>query len=471
MDADCGQQADGMKNLILNTDSYKLGHFLQYPPEVRRVSGYVTTRGKSFWPEVVFFGLQMFLKEYLSKPISRDDVDEAEDIAGLHGQPFDRVGWQRIIDAHGGYLPLSIEALPEGMTVRRDTVLAQVVNTDPQLPWLTGHIETSLLRAIWYPSTIASLSRRLKETLRPFYEKSSDNPEALLDVSVADYGARATTTSEQAGIGGLAHLIHFRRTDTLAAVVCGRRYYGAQMVGFSLPASEHTTMLAWGREKEAAAFRNMVEQFSGSGAYSVVSDSFDLANAVSEIWGKELHDMVVQSGATLIVRPDSGDPIDTPVQVVAQLAYAFGTHLNTKGYKVINHQVRVLQSDAVSVQDMSMVLGRLEGMGFSAENISFGMGSSLLQKASRDSFSFTMRCSAYQDDKDTWHDMARRPVVLRDSEIKAGRRAVVSDDGDTFDIPLSELGRRANLLQPVWQNGELLREWTFEDVIAATVRR
>jgi Nicotinic acid phosphoribosyltransferase len=453
-------------NLILNTDSYKFGHFLQYPSEVRGISGYVTTRGTSFWPEVVFFGLQMFLKEYLSRPISRAEIDEAEEIAGLHGQPFNRAGWEHILNTHGGYMPLRIEALPEGMLVRRDTPVMQVANTDPELPWLTGHFETALLRAIWYPSTIATHSRRLKETLRPFYEKSSDDPEHALDHAVADYGARAATSLEQSALGGIAHLLSFRRTDTLAAVLAGRKYYGADMAGISVPASEHTTMLAWGRERESDAFRNMIDRFSPYDAYSVVSDSFDLSNAVAEIWGKTLRDRVISSGAALIVRPDSGDPIDTPVQVVAQLAYAFGTHLNTKGYKVIDHNVRVLQADAVSTQDMTMVLGRLEGMGFAAENISFGMGSSLIQKVSRDSLSFTMRCSAYQDDTGVWHDMSRRSMPLRESTAKAGRRAVIREDGDVFDIPLEELGRRQNLLQPVWENGKLLSEWSLAEIKA-----
>lgn len=459
--------ADAMDtNLILNTDSYKFGHFLQYPPEVRGISGYVTTRGKSFWPEIVFFGLQVFLKEYLSRRISKDDIDEAEEIAGLHGQPFNRPGWEHILKAHGGYMPLRIEALPEGMLVRRDTPMMQVANTDPEVPWLTGHVETALLRAIWYPSTIATHARRLREALRPFYEKSSEDPEHALDHAVADYGARATTSMEQSALGALAHLLSFSRTDTLAAIRAGRIYYGAEMAGLSMPASEHTTMLAWGREREADAFRNMIDRFSSYDAYSVVSDSFDLSNAVAEIWGKTLRDRVMSSESSLIVRPDSGDPIDTPVQVVAQLAYAFGTHLNSKGYKVIDHRVRVLQADAVSAQDMTMVLGRLESMGFSAENISFGMGSSLLQRVSRDTFSFTMKCSACQDDKGDWHDMSRRSLPLHEPVNKAGRRAVIVEEGDIFDIPLDELGGRRNLLQPVWENGKLLHEWCFDEIKA-----
>ena len=453
-------------NPILTADSYKLGHYLQYPQETKAVSGYITTRGASPRPEIVFFGLQMFLKEHLSRKITSEHVNEAEEIARLHGQPFNRAGWERIVSTHGGYLPLRIEALPEGMILRRDLPMVQVISTDPELPWLTGFIETALLRGVWYPSSVATRARRLKDQLRPYYQQSCDDPEAVLETALADYGARASASHEQSGLGGLAHLLSFSRSDTLAAIEYGRRYYGRPIAGCSMPASEHTTMIAWGQEREAEAFANMLDRFPDFPAVSVVSDSYDIANAVSEIWGKTLKDRVEAERPRLIVRPDSGDPIDTPVQVVSQLAYAFGTHQNARGYKVIDHGVRVLQADAVSIQDIIMVLGRLEGMGFSSENITFGMGSSLLQKVSRDSFSFTMKTTAWRDQDGRWHDMARRQPPMRSGNPKTGLRAVINDAGDIYDIPLSELGARENLLQPVWETGRLLQDWSFDEVRA-----
>lgn len=453
-----------LANPILNADSYKLGHFLQYPPGSRSLSSYITTRGTSSWPEVVFFGLQMYLKAYLCKPFTQSDIEEAGDIAGLHGQPFNRKGWEHILQEFGGYLPLRIEALPEGTVVRRDVPMVQVVNTDPQSVWLTSYIETALLRAVWYPSTVASFSRRIRKTIAPFLEKSCDAPNELLMTRLTDFGARGVTSLEQAGLGAAAHLALFNRTDTLSGVLYARTYYGADMAGLSVPASEHTTMTAWGQEREAEAFSNMVDHFASFGSYSVVSDSYDINNAVAELWGKKLQAKVRAAGGTLIVRPDSGDPIDTPVQVVAQLAYAFGTHLNGKGYKVLDDNVRVLQADGLSLQDMTMVLGRLEGMGFSAENISFGMGSSLLQRVSRDTYSFTMKGSAIEDAEGKWHDISRRSANHRERLPSSGRQAVVRDGLDISGVPVNELAGRENLLQPVFENGKLLKDWTLDEV-------
>ena len=310
------------RNLLLNTDSYKLGVFLQYPKDTRAVSAFVTTRGNSFRPEVMFFGLQMFLKDYLSSPITRGDIDEAEDIASAHGQPFDRAGWEHILKAHGGFLPLRIEALAEGTAIRRGVPVMQVVNTDPLVPWLTSYMETALLRAVWYPSTVATTAWRLRLAIQPFLDRTTDDPVGLQPSRISDYGCRSTSSVEQAALGGAAHLVHFQTSDSLPAISQARRVYKSTMPAHSIPAAEHGTILAWGQTQEVEAYSNMIDNFAEAGGYSVVSDSFDLHNAVTEIWGKKLQTKVRAAGGVLVVRPDSGDPIDTPVQVVAQLAYA-----------------------------------------------------------------------------------------------------------------------------------------------------
>jgi nicotinamide phosphoribosyltransferase len=455
-----------LTNLILNTDSYKLSHYLQYPPETRAISSYVEARGHSDHAEVVFFGLQMFLKAYLTKPVTMQDVNEAEEIVLAHGLPFNREGWTHIVNRHGGYLPLLIEALPEGTMVRRGVPVVQVVNTDPACYWLTSYIETALLRAIWYPSTVASNSRKVKQIIRPILEKTCDDPDSVLPFRLHDFGARGTTSLEQAGIGGAAHLVNFMGTDTVTGVLYARRYYGAQMAGFSIPASEHSTMTSWGQDREADAYANMIDKFGAKGLYAVVSDSYDINNAVAEIWGKQLKERVQTAGGTLVVRPDSGDPVETPVQVVRQLAYAFGTHLNGKGYKVLDNSVRVIQGDGISSSDIALILGRLEAFGFSAENIAFGMGAGLLQRVNRDTYSFAMKANARQDTSGTWHDVYKRPATMNLKASKAGRQAVVEGYIGLEAARVDQLAGRANMLQPVWRDGELLQDWTFDAVRA-----
>lgn len=453
-----------LDNPILNTDSYKLSHHLQYPPGTKAISAYVEARGETNRPDVIFFGLQVLLKQLIERPVTRQDVAEAEEIATLTGQPFNRQGWLRIVDTYGGHMPVRIEALPEGTLVRRGVPVAQVTSTDPESAWLTAYLDTAITRAIWYPSSVASNARRIRDQLLPFYAKTVDEDAVAIETRLHDFGARSATCREQSALGGLAHLLFFTRTDQLSALLHARRYYGAAMAGTSYPASEHATMTAWGQARETEAFRSMLEQFSRFGTVSVVSDSYDIANATAEVWGKALKEDVLQSGATVIIRPDSGDPIDTPVQAVAQLAYAFGTSLNGKGYKLINHRVRVLQGDGVSPQDMVMILGRMEALGFSADNISFGIGSQLTQKVSRDSYAFTMKANARQDETGRWHDIVKRPATMKEKSSKAGRQAVVVELAELAACRLDGIGTRQNFLVPVYENGTLLVDWHLDEI-------
>ncbi len=453
-----------LTNLILNTDSYKFSHFLQYPPGTKGISSYIETRGQADQADVVFFGLQMFLKEYLSRPVTMANIDEAEAIVVAHGLPFNRSGWERIVHVFGGLLPLEIQAVPEGTLLRRGVPMVQVVNTDPQSAWLTTYIETALLRAVWYPSSVASNVRKIKQILRPFLEKTCDDPDSVLPFRLHDFGARGAGSLEQAGLGGAAHLVHFMGTDTMTGVLYARRYYGAPMAGFSIPASEHSTMTAWGIDRETEAYGGMIDTFAKGGTFAVVSDSYDIDYAVSEIWGKQLREKLKASGGTVVIRPDSGDPIETPVHVIKQLDYHFGSKLNGKGYKVLDPSVRVIQGDGISTSDISLILGRMEAFGFSAENIAFGMGSALLQKVNRDTYSFAMKANARLDETGAWRDVYKRPATMNLKASKAGRQAVVKGLSGLEAARLDELGDRRNYLSTVWKDGVLLKDWSFDEI-------
>ena len=306
---------DPMRNILLNVDSYKASHAFQYPPETRYVYSYIESRGGK-WDRTVFFGLQMFLKEYLCTPITREMIDEAESFWRAHGEPFYRAGWDHILQEYDGYLPVEIKAAPEGEIIPTGNVLLTIVNTDPECYWLTSALETALLRAVWYPTTVATNSWHCKQIILQYLDLTSDDREQVA-FKLHDFGARGVSSLESAAIGGVAHLVNFSGTDTVSGVLAARTYYNEDMAGFSIPAAEHSTMTAWGRDGEAAAYRNMIHQFGGKGKLvAVVSDSYDLFNAVDKIWGGELRQEVIDSGATIVVRPDSGDPAVVPVQCV-----------------------------------------------------------------------------------------------------------------------------------------------------------
>lgn len=454
-------------NPILNTDSYKTSHYLQYPPRTTRVFSYVESRG-GVWDRTLFFGLQAILKQEFSQPVTRAHVDEARELLGQHGVPFNEKGWLRLVERHGGRYPIEIRAAPEGSVVPVHNAMMSVVNTDPEFFWLTSYVETALLR-IWYPTTVATISWHVRQTIADALRRTAMAPETELPFKLHDFGARGVSSYESASLGGLAHLVSFRGTDTLAGILAARRFYNEPMAGFSIPAAEHSTITAWGREGEGDAYANMVAQFGKPGKiFAVVSDSYDIYAAVEHLWGERLRQRVIDSGATLVVRPDSGDPVTVVAKTLEILAARYGFDVNAKGYKVLRH-VRVIQGDGVNPESIKAMLARVVADGFSAENVAFGMGGALLQRLDRDTQAFAYKASAAEIDG-AWRDVYKDPVTDHGKRSKRGLLGLVAEpgyatvvvDGETFE-PLD--GRR-NFLRPVYRNGELLIDETLADIRA-----
>ncbi|MCP5335814.1 MAG: nicotinate phosphoribosyltransferase [Oceanospirillaceae bacterium] len=451
-----------MNNLILNTDSYKASHYAQYPAGTEYVSSYIESRGGEF-KETLVFGLQAFIKAYLTKPVTSADVDEAGEILRAHGVPFNRDGWEYILATYNGFLPIEIQAVAEGTMLPVGNVMVQVVNTDPNCAWLTSYVETALLRAIWYPTTVATLSKNCKNIIANFMEKTADNI-AGLDFKLHDFGSRGASSEETAALGGAAHLINFMGTDTLSGIIAARRFYGADMAGFSIPAAEHSTVTSWGKSDESAAYANMLKQFGGSGKMvAVVSDSYNLWNAIDNIWGDELKAQVENMGGTLVVRPDSGDPIEVVPEAIERLMAKFGYRINNKGFRVLPDCVRLIQGDGVSARSIEAILEVLTARGISTENIAFGMGGELLQKVNRDTQKFAMKASAICING-VWSDVFKDPVTDPGKRSKRGRLALIRCENGYQTVREDELGNRKNELLSIFRNGVMLIEQKFDEI-------
>lgn len=457
------------KNILLNTDSYKVSMFKQYPAGTTGVYSYIESRGGRY-DVTVMFGLQAFIKEYLLEPITQADIDIADELLTAHGEPFNRDGWQYILDKHNGYLPVVIRAVPEGTVVPVKNVLATIENTDPNCFWLTTYLETALLRAVWYPTTVATQSWSIKKVILEYLERTGDP--SLIDFKLHDFGARGVSSMESAGVGGAAHLVNFMGTDTITGLLYAREYYNAGIAGFSIPAAEHSTITSWGRENEVKAYENMVDQFAKPGSIvAVVSDSYDIFNAASKLWGEELKQKVIDSGATVVIRPDSGDPDVVCRQLVDILGQKFGYTTNAKGYRVLNN-VRLIQGDGVNERTIRNILGSFQAYGWSADNIAFGMGGALLQQVDRDTQKFAMKCSSAQING-VWVDVQKDPITDAGKKSKAGRVQLWKSGGEwvsAVDQPKEwadkAIGPFQLWLEEVYRDGKLIKEYTFEEVRA-----
>jgi len=446
-------------NLILDTDSYKMSHWLQYPPGTTKMFSYLESRGGKY-SYTEFFGLQYILKEYLSKPVTNDMVIEAKTFAEAHGEPFNESGWRYIVEKHKGYLPVRIRAVPEGLLIPTGNILMSVESTDPEVFWVASWLETMLLR-VWYPTTVATQSHAIKKLIYNYLQKTSDDPNAEINFKLHDFGSRGVSSQESAGIGGAAHLVNFMGSDTVAGVVFANKYYNHKMAAFSIPAAEHSTITMWGREGEADAYRNMLKAYGKPGALlACVSDSYDLYNAIDNIWGKELREEVIRSGALLVVRPDSGHPATVVLESLKKLEAAFGVTYNTKTFKVLNH-VRVIQGDGINEESIREILEVITRAGYSATNVAFGMGGALLQQINRDTQKFAFKCSyAVVNGKPV--DVYKEPATDPGKNSKKGLLDLVYLNGKYQTV--SGLDNFGSLLKIVYEDGKILKEYTLDEV-------
>lgn len=415
-------------NVLTQTDSYKLSHFKQYPEGTEHVYSYIEARKGSY--PVVVLGISDFCSK-LSNGLTHENVDELRSLSIIHGVPFNDEGFQSLLSKYVGIgFPVRVMGVPEGTVVNPSTPIATIVNTDPEFPWLTSFFETLFLRCVWYPSTVASRSRYIKTRIAEFMRITGADMGSL-DFKLNDFGSRGASSSETAALGGAGFLTQFQGTDNIDAIMYLRDVYGEPMAGFSIPATEHSTVTSWGREGEKAMYENFIRKNGGEGKlFACVSDSYNIWDALS-LW-KELEPVLLEVGGTLVVRPDSGDPVMTPVRVISDLMQLFGYTTNDKGFRVLPDHIRVIQGDGVDEQSIVRIMQQMVDSSMSIDNIAFGMGGGLLQKCDRDTLGFAMKCSAASV-KGEWRDVYKDPV----HGGKTSKRGLVTVDGVT---PYSHAG-------------------------------
>lgn len=454
-------------NTVLNTDSYKSSHFLQYPADMVGMFSYLEARSGGVYPKTVFFGLQHLLYEYLSKPISALDVLEADAFFKAHGEPFPLAAWMKVVNDFGGWIPVRIKAVPEGTLVPASNILMGVSSTtqDPALAWLPSWIETMMMR-LWYPTTVATKSFYCKKTILEALIKSSDDPWAEIDYKLHDFGGRGVSSLESAGIGGAAHLVNFKGSDTVPGILYANHYYHDKMAAVSIPAAEHSTITSWGRREEHAAYANMVAKFCKPGAIvAVVSDSYNLYDVVANVWGGTLHEAVKNSGATLVIRPDSGIPKNVVMETLRILEIKVGMKYNSKGYKVLPPYFRIIQGDGVNPDSIKEILDTMLQAGYSASNIAFGMGGGLLQQLDRDTQRFAYKCSAAFMADGTTRDVFKDPVTDHGKMSKRGVLDLIEDErGDMMTVQASAVTAHRSLLKTAYEPGNVQLLTTLDQI-------
>ncbi|KAJ3124614.1 hypothetical protein HK100_011181 [Physocladia obscura] len=454
------------------TDSYKTTHPDLYP-EAQKMVAYSEFRqpynGDTEDARIVLYGIRYIIDAYLNKPWTQSDLDKAVLFFKTHRSsldsttphapfPFPQHLFQKIIDNHGGYFPIKIEALPEGSVIYPHTPVFQITAVG-EFSRLVTYVET-LLTQVWYPSTVATLSRRCKDAIESYFVKSVDEDAfGILESRLHDFGFRGCTSVEQSVIGGSAHLLNFTGTDTMSAA-----YYvqfelnEGKPIASSIPATEHSIMTSYRTER--AAILKLIEMY-GSGFVACVMDSYDYTNALQNVLPAVATEKIGKGGF-LILRPDSGNPVDVVLEGLRAADQVFGHTVNSKGFKVING-CSVIQGDGIGYKIIKEILQAVYDNKYSAQNVAFGMGGGLLQKVNRDTMSFATKLSHITYEDGTKKDVMKMPKTDFGKFSLPGELVVSKDKNNktTLVFPLTPETAAKNDMVVVYNCGKPV-EWKWE---------
>ena len=485
-------------NPLLLTDGYKTGHHQQYPKGTTLVYSNFTPRSNKYAPkgcdEVVVFGPQMvmmqlhemFQNEFFNK--SKDEVcgEMKRELSAYLGTDYDVSHFEALHDL--GYLPINVKALPEGTKAPIKVPVLTIYNTHPDFYWVTNYLETILSNLLWKPMTSATIAHQYRKVLTSWMEKTDKERAWFVDWQGHDFSMRGMDSVEAVISSGLGHLTSFLGSDSLPAIHGARKYYGAEdFVAGSVPATEHSVMCAGGKEDEIETFRRLLETYP-TGILSVVSDTWDLWKVCTEHVVTLKEEILARDGK-LVIRPDSGDPVDilcgsvnpayrtgiagknrtnwTPAEkgVIELLWDIFGGTVNEQGYKVLDPHIGAIYGDSITIDRANEICSRLEAKGFASTNVVLGIGSFTYQYNTRDTFGFAMKAT-YVEVNGEAREIFKDPIT-DDGTKKSATGLLSVHNGDGAYIlrdRTSWLGEDSGDLQVIYRNGHFHNITTLEEI-------
>lgn len=483
-----------MPNPLHLIDFYKSGHRHQYPVGTTKVYSNFTPRsGKlSNLPQdlhngrVTFFGLQYFCKRVLQEmfdayffnlpkeKVIAEYKRRMDTSLGIGAVPTDHI--EALHDL--GYLPILIKALPEGVEASPKIPFLTIENTLPEFFWLTNYLETILSNYLWKSCTSATTAR--------FYRGLCDKaatvtgaPVDFVPFQCHDFSFRGMSLWEDAALSGAAHLTSFVGTDTVAAIDLLERYYGAdaekELIGCSVPASEHSVMCMGGCDDEIGTFRRFITDLYPSGIVSIVSDTWDFWRVVTE-YVTVLKPEILARNGKLVIRPDSGDPLKiicgddsepdgSPANIGALecLWEVFGGTVTETGHRVLDSHIGLIYGDSITPQRCHDILERMRLQGFASCNVVFGVGSFTYQYVTRDTHGFAVK-STYGEINGAGVDIYKDPKTDDGVKKSARGRIKVTIEGGEYCLIDQRQDDDSGELKPVFENGKLLRETTLAEI-------
>jgi len=508
-------------NTLLNTDGYKTSHVRQYPEGTEFVYSNWTPRKSRIAgiTHVVHFGLQHFIKKWLIEDFNNNFFGVEKNLAvRQYKRIMDNYLGKGTVDCSHiealhdlGHIPLLIKSLPEGSRVPMRCPAVTIINTDKRFFWLTNYIETMMSAELWGSTTSATIAREYRSILTRWCEKTGGDP-SFVQFQGHDFSMRGMYGIDSAVLSGMGHLTSFVGTDTIPAIVALEKYYGAnsdvELVGCSVPATEHAVMCAGGKEDEKETFRRLICDTYPTGIVSVVSDTWDLWKVLTDYLPSLKHEILGRDGK-LVIRPDSGDPVDilcgmpknaymviegqyyrsedvvilgnevdmyaekgavplseAQVKGVIELLWeTFGGTFTSKGFKQLDSHIGAIYGDSITLERAQQICERLAAKGFASTNVVLGIGSYTYQYNTRDTFGFAMKATWCKVDG-VARNIFKDPVT--DDGTKKSAKGLVKvgvENGDyVYYDECTPLAEQEGCLQLVFLNGTMFNETTLSEI-------
>jgi nicotinamide phosphoribosyltransferase len=470
------------ENFILATDSYKLHHFKELPSGVRfMLSSVVPRKGSENTDEIVAAGATLVAHTLANVTITQEMVDEAEIEVNGMGYEFNRDGWEIIVNELDGKLPLMVFGVVEGLVVTPNTPILTIVNTDDRFAWLVSYVETSVQRIMWKMTTVASVCRYLYKEIKQAMTLTGANM-SMLEYKLHNFGDRGADAADAAIIAAIPHAMLFSGSDCTSANRYIKRLYNTKKSYLSsVDATEHSVMCAFSNAKTKDDFGAAVMSVErleeavarakrgiGIPIQSVVIDTYDDERFVRAYLGTVLKERIIASGGVMVGRPDSGDPLTKPIDIIKMFHETFGLSEDTnEGYKVLHPSVRVIQGDGITQDSIPAIIKNLIHAGYSMDNLTFGMGGGLTHGPGRDEFSFSMKSTAIYTNASGWIDLLKEPKT--DVGKKSLSGLVYCDRNIHGDIEMM-VGDNVFLDNNIWKlyydNGKVIYQPNFDEVRA-----
>ena len=462
-------------NITLLTDAYKLTHWLQRPYGINHLYSYGEPRVGGRYKKVCIIGMQPILIKYFSQKVTKEDIEEGmEESLMTFGTDkyYPKEIWERVMRL--GYFPLRIKSVPEGTLIDEGNVAFTIESTQDWFAPMISHFEDMLMWN-WYSSSVATRSFYIKKAIKPIFEATSDVPDLVLPVAVNDFGFRGGTYSEGAIMGGIAHLVNFRGSDNMSASKAIKDFYGLKGRALSVWATEHSVATSWGKDDEIGYIKAQLERSAPEAITSIVTDSYDDINFLKQVVAsEEIKKLIIEKTGRVVLRPDSNDPLRNVCSYSEILGSIFGYSLNNKGYKVINHNVGIIQGDGMTETSIPKLYEEYVRTGWSADNVVTGSGGGLLEEdLTRDTSRWAIKLSYGEKDgvpfntqKAPKSDMTK---ASKCGKLKLHKTHIRGSKPSFTTLESSKMSKEvffgyADSLETVFENGEI-NKISFEQII------